>query len=156
MQNRATPPAVPVLTALVPPGAVPAHLRQAVSGVLGRWGYGWDELALVGTATLRGARLDVAAEVWVFAVAAGPLAVGDELAVSAGRVAGLGVSAFRGGVIPVTPYRAQVYESLGRRGGGGRRPPEDPRGPAALARGGAGQPDGCAATAVPARGVQVR
>ena len=118
MHRRPKPPPAPVLAALLPPGAVPPSLREAVGRLLHGWGHGWDELALIGTATLVPARRGVAEEVWVFALAAGPLAVGDELAVSAGRVAGLGVSAFRGGVIPVTPYRAQVYESLGRRGGG--------------------------------------
>jgi hypothetical protein len=130
MHRRSEQPSAPVLAALLPPGAVPSHLREAVSRLLAGWGRGWDELALVGTATLAPVRRGVAEEVWVFALAAGPLAVGDELASAAGRVAGLGVSGFRGGVIPVTPYRAQVYESLGRRGDSGPAAGERPPGPA--------------------------
>lgn len=129
MHRRHELPPAPVLAALLPPGAVPSHLREAVSRVLHGWGYRWDDLALIGTATLAPARRGVAEEVWVFALAAGPLAVGDELASGAGRVAGLGVSAFRGGVIPVTPYRAQVYESLHGRGGSDEAPGERPPGP---------------------------
>ncbi len=130
MHRRPKPPPAPVLAALLPPGAVPPSLREAVGRLLHGWGHGWDELALIGTATLVPARRGVAEEVWVFALAAGPLAVGDELASAAGRVAGLAVSGFRGGVIPVTPYRAQVYESLHRRGDGDEAPSERPPGPA--------------------------
>ncbi|WP_249020042.1 hypothetical protein [Conexibacter sp. S30A1] len=130
MHRRHELPPAPVLAALLPPGAVPPALREAVSRLLRGWGHGWDELELIGTASVAPARRVVADEVWVFALAAGPLAIGDELASGAGRVAGLGVSAFRGGVIPVTPYRAQVYETLHRRGGSDEGPSERPPGPA--------------------------
>ncbi len=56
-------------------------------------------------------------EIWVFAITAGPLVIGDELESGGGRGVGVSVSAFSGGYIPVTPYQAQVYEVLGRRGG---------------------------------------
>ena len=74
-----------------------------------------------GTAMLpAGARLQLpgSEEVWVLAITAGSLVLGEELESAGGRGAGVSVSAFSGGVIPVVPYQAQVYECLGRRGGG--------------------------------------
>jgi hypothetical protein len=104
---------VPILTAIIPLRLVPDRLRAAVRRVVGEWSYSWEDVTFAGTAELGHHR-----EVWVFALTAGPLAVGDELDSVGGRAAGVGVSAFTGGVIPVTPYQARVYEYLGRRGGG--------------------------------------
>lgn len=59
---------------------------------------------------------------FAFAITAGPMVIGDELEPPGGRCAGVGVSAFSGGYIPVTSYQAQVYEVLGRRAGGGPGP----------------------------------
>jgi hypothetical protein len=106
-------PLAPTLTSIVPLSAVPSRLRSAVAKVLAGWSYGWDEITFAGTA-----ELDRGKEIWVFAVSAGPLAVGDELDSAGGRGAGVALSAFSGGLIPVTPYQARVYEYLGRRGGG--------------------------------------
>lgn len=111
----------PFLTSIVPLPAVPGRLRAAVCKVLGEWGYGWEELTLAGTAELRTGR-----EIWVFAVTASPVSIGDELESAGGRGAGVGVSAYSGGVIPVTPYQAWVYEFLGRRGSGWGREPTHP------------------------------
>jgi hypothetical protein len=106
----------------VPLGAVPPRLRDAVTRLLTEWGYGWGEVTFAGTATLPAQEqrhsepgLD---EVWVLAITAGPVAVGDELEAAGGRGQSLGVSRYSGGVIPVTPYVAFVYECLGRRRGG--------------------------------------
>ena len=105
------PASAPLLTSIVPLAAVPGRLRVAVAKVLGEWSYSWEDLTLSGTAELRTGK-----EIWVFAVAAGPLSIGDELETAGGRGAGVGVSGYSGGVIPVTPYQAWVYEFLGRRG----------------------------------------
>ena len=117
--------AVPHLTSIVPLPAVPGRLRAAVEKTLGDWSYGWSDLTLAGTAELGAGR-----EIWVFAVTAGPVSIGDELESAGGRGAGVGVSGYSGGVIPVTPYQAWVYEYLGRRGGGSEpelpSPPELP------------------------------
>lgn len=114
---------MPILTSIVPLQAVPERLRHAVSRILSDWTYAWDDVSFAGTAELGHDR-----EIWVFATAAGPLAVGDTLESAGGRAAGIGVSAFSGGVIPVTPYQAQVYEYLGRRGSGpDAEPPPVPR-----------------------------
>lgn len=118
----------PILQSIVPLGAVPERLRTAVSKVLKDWGYGWQQVSFVGTAALPPSehwRLEPGSEdVWIFAVTSGTLAVGDELESAGGRGVGLAVSAFSGGVIPVIPYQARVYECLGRHGGG--RAPERP------------------------------
>ena len=106
-------PSVPKLTSIAPLRAAPDRLRYAVAKVLVQWSYSWDDLTFAGTAEVANGD-----EIWVFAVSSGPLAVGDELESVGGRVAGVAVSAFSGGVIPVIPYQAQVYEYLGRRGGG--------------------------------------
>lgn len=115
-----------ILQSVLPLEVVPERLRAAVSGVLAKWGYRWEDLNFAGTATLAPGehwRLEPGSEeVWVFAVTAGQLFVGDELESAGGRAAGVAVSAFAGGVIPVTPYQARVYECLGR--GGPGRPPE--------------------------------
>ena len=113
----------PCLTSVVPLPAVPGRLRTAVAKVLGEWGYSWQDVTLAGTAELNSGR-----EIWVFAVTAGALAIGDELESAGGRGAGVGVSGYSGGVIPVTPYQAWVYEFLGRRGNGPA--PERPAPPA--------------------------
>jgi hypothetical protein len=113
----------------MPLEAVPERLRVAVSGLLAKWGYLWEDLNFAGTAALAPGkhwRLEPGSEeVWVFAVTAAPLSVGDELESAGGRAAGVAVSAFSGGVIPVTPYQARVYECLGR-GGRGRAPERQP------------------------------
>lgn len=120
---------IPILTSIVPLRAVPDRLRAAVSKVLEDWSYMWDDISFAGTAELGPSK-----EIWVFAITAGPLAVGDELDSAGGRGAGIGLSAFSGGVIPVTPYQARVHEYLGRRGGGpspeqGQPSPEVPTSP---------------------------
>ncbi|HUY59382.1 MAG TPA: hypothetical protein VMV16_06695 [Solirubrobacteraceae bacterium] len=116
----------------MPLEAVPERLRAAVSGVLAKWGYVWEDVNFAGTAILAASehwRLEPGSEeVWVFAVTAGQLSVGDQLELAGGRAAGVGVSAFSGGVIPVTPYQARVYECLGR-GGPGRTPERRPAPP---------------------------
>jgi hypothetical protein len=115
-----------VLQSIAPLDAVPGRLRSAVARLLRDWGYGWPDVSFAGTVEVPAGEhwplAPGAVEIWVFAIAAGRLAVGDELESAGGRAAGLGVSAFSGGVIPVTPYQAWVYEFLGRRGGG--RSPE--------------------------------
>ncbi len=122
--------AAPILQSIVPVGAVPARLRTAVRRVLAGWGYGWEDVSFAGTAAL--AQGDYwqlapgAGEIWVLAVASAPLEVGDELRSAGGRATGVALSAFSGGVIPVTPYLARVYEYLGPRGGGDM--PESPTG----------------------------
>lgn len=114
--------AVPILQSIVPLGAVPGRLRTAISRVLSDWGYAWEDVSFAGTATLpSGDHWELGPgpdEVWIVAITAEPLAVGDELESAGGRGAGVGLSAFSGGVIPVAPYQARVYEYLGRRGGG--------------------------------------
>lgn len=121
-----------ILQSIVPLGAVPARLRAAIARELRGWGYGWEDVTFAGTIALpAGERAPFApgcAEIWVFAITAGPLAVGDVLEPAGGRGVGVGVSAFYGGVIPATPYQARVYEFLGRAGGG--RAPERPSPPA--------------------------
>ena len=118
----ADPPAA-ILTSIVPTRAVPDRLRVAVSRVVEDWSYSWDDVTFAGTAELTRGR-----EIWVFAVSAGRLAVGDELESVGGRGAGIGVSAFAGGVIPVTPYQARVYEYLGP-GRGREGEPQSPARP---------------------------
>jgi hypothetical protein len=113
--------AVPTLTSIVPQPAVPERLRYAVNKVLAGWSFSWDDITFAGTADVGHGD-----EIWIFAISAGPLAVGDELESAGGRGAGVAVSAFSGGVIPVTPYQARVYEYLGRRGGGGPAPERQP------------------------------
>lgn len=121
----------PVLQSMVPLSAVPERLRTAVSRAIAQWGYVWSDVTFAGTAMLpAGARwqLPGSEDVWVFAITVGPLVIGDEIDSAGGRGSGVSVSAFSGGVIPVVPYQAQVYEFLGRRGGGpapGRRPVRD-------------------------------
>ena len=122
----------PVLQSIVPVAAVPGPLRAAVAPVVARWGHSWEDVSFAGTAELppQEHRLSEpgSEEVWVLAITAGPLAIGDELEAVAGRGQSLAVSRFSGGVIPVTPYVAFVYEYLGRRGGG--RAAEQPAPPA--------------------------
>ncbi len=113
-------PPVPVLTAIIPLDLVPDRLRAAVRKVVTEWSHSWEDVTFAATAEL-GPR-----EVWVFALAAAPLAVGDEIDSADGRTAGVAVSAFTGGLIPATPYQAQIFEYLGRRGGGGRAPERQP------------------------------
>jgi hypothetical protein len=111
----------PLLQSIVPLSAVPESLRTAVSRAIAKWGYGWSDVTFAGTAMLpAGAhwQLPGSEEVWVFAITAGPLVIGDEFESAGGRGVGVSVSAFSGGVIPVVPYQAQVYEFLGRRRGG--------------------------------------
>jgi hypothetical protein len=104
-------PPVPILTAIIPLDTVPDRLRAAVRTVVTGWSHSWEDVSFAATARI-GRR-----EIWVFALSAGPLAVGDEIDSAGGRAAGIGVSAFTGGVIPVEPYQAQIFEYLGRRGG---------------------------------------
>jgi hypothetical protein len=115
-------PAELFLQSVVPLGAVPGRLRSAVAGVLEPWGYGWAEVSFAGTAGQpaaehRGLSLGPD-EIWVFAVTTGSLALGDRLESAGSRAAGISLSAFSGGVIPVTPFQARVYEYLGGNGGG--------------------------------------
>ncbi len=128
VSKRGNAPLAPTLQSIVPLGAVPERLRMAVVRVLKDWGYGWEDVSFAGTVELRaGEHLQlgaVADEVWILAITAAPLAVGDELESAGGRGAGVSLSAFSGGVIPVAPYQARVYEYLGRRGGG--KAPEPP------------------------------
>ena len=125
---RDTPPTAAVLQSVVPLGAVPDRLRAAVAKAIAPWGYTWSDISFAGTAltpphehSRLGPALD---EVWVFAVTAGSLQIGDELESAGSRAAGLSLSAFSGGVIPVTPFQGRVYEYLG--GHGGTPPPEPP------------------------------
>lgn len=120
--------AAPVLQSVVPLGAVPDRLRAAVVRTVQPWGYGWSDISFAGTAALpaaehRGLSLGPG-EIWVFAVTTGPLSLGDQLASEGSRSAGISLSAFSGGVIPVTPFQARVYEYLG--GHGGEPPPQPP------------------------------
>ena len=118
----------PVLQSIVPLSAVPDRLRAAVAGAISKWGYDWSDVTFAGTAILpAGARwrLPNSQDIWVFAITVGPLVIGDELESAGGRATAVSVSAFFGGYIPAAPYQAQVYEVLGRRGGGPtpERPP---------------------------------
>ena len=130
MSKRGKAPPAPTLQSIVPLGAVPVRLRAAVVRVLRDWGYGWEDVSFAGTAELRaGEHLQLgpaAGEVWVLAITAAPLAVGDELESAGGRGAAVSLSAFSGGVIPVAPYQARVYEYLGPRGGGDAPGPPPP------------------------------
>jgi hypothetical protein len=124
-------PAAPILQSIVPLGVVPGRLRAAVRRVLEDWGHTWDDVSFAGTAVLQSGEHQlgsVSDEVWILAIAAAPLAVGDELTSAGGRAAGVSLSAYSGGVIPVTPYQAWVYEYLGRRGGGSAPEPPPPSG----------------------------
>jgi hypothetical protein len=124
-----------VLQSVVPLGAVPERLRSAVAGVVKSWGYTWPDVSFAGTAVLpRGERRGLSLgpdEVWVFAVTTGSLALGDELESAGSRTAGVSLSAFSGGVIPVTPFQARVYEYLAGHGG---EPPPAPSSPPGAAR----------------------
>lgn len=126
----AAPRPAPTLQSIVPLGAVPERLRTDVSRVLTGWGYSWEDVTFSGTAGLAPVgqwRITPGAdEIWILAITAAPLAVGDELDSAGGRTAGVSLSAFSGGVIPVMPYQARVYEYLGRRGGGGWAPESAP------------------------------
>jgi hypothetical protein len=93
--------------------ADPSAPILTVRKVVAEWSHSWEDVSFAATADLGRNK-----EVWVFALTAGPLAVGDEIDSAGGRAAGIGVSAFTGGVIPVEPYQARIYEYLGRRGGG--------------------------------------
>lgn len=120
----------PVLQSIVPLGAVPERLSAAISKGIAEWGYLWSDVTFAGTASLpAGAhwQLSGSDDVWVFAITVGPLVIGDELESAGGRGVGVSVTAFSGGVIPVVPYQAQVYEVLGRRGGGSAPQPRPPR-----------------------------
>jgi hypothetical protein len=123
-------PAAPILDSIVPLGAVPGRLRAAAVRLLRDWNYDWEDVTFAGTATLPSGEYwqlaPGADQVWVLAIATAPLAVGDELESAAGRAGCVRVSAFSGGVIPVIPYQARVYEYLGRWGGGRQA---DERGP---------------------------
>ncbi|HWE59648.1 MAG TPA: hypothetical protein VG228_08130 [Solirubrobacteraceae bacterium] len=118
----------PVLQSVVPLGAVPERLRHGVAKAVAPWGYAWSDVTFAGTALTppsEHSRLGpVSDEVWVFAVTVGTLQIGDELESAGSRAAGISLSAFAGGVIPVTPFQARVYEYLG--GGGGGPPPQPP------------------------------
>jgi hypothetical protein len=126
-------PTAPVLQSMVPLGAVPERLRSAVARTIAPWGYGWGEVSFAGTARTPPAehsRLGPASdEIWIFAITVGALEIGDELGSAGSRGAGLSLSAFSGGVIPVTPFQGRVYEYLGRRGGGDAPDPQPPAGP---------------------------
>jgi len=121
-----------VLQSVVPLGAVPERLRSAVAGVVKPWGYTWPDVSFAGTAVLpRGERRGLSLgpdEVWVFAVTTGALALGDQLESAGSRTAGVSLSAFSGGVIPVTPFQARVYEYLGGHGGDSPPQPTEPPG----------------------------
>jgi hypothetical protein len=121
-----------MLQSVVPLGAVPDRLRAAVAKAIEPWGYGWPDISFAGTALTPPAqhsRLGPASdEVWVFAVSTGELEIGDELESAGSRAAGVSLSAFSGGVIPVTPFQARVYEYIGRRGGPAAPQPPEPTG----------------------------
>lgn len=125
-------PGAPVLQSVVPLGAVPERLRGGVTRAVAAWGYGWGEVSFAGTALTPPAehsRLGPTSdEIWIFAITVAVLEIGDELESAGGRAAGLSLSAFSGGVIPVTPFQGRVYEYLGRRGGGERSEPPAPDG----------------------------
>jgi hypothetical protein len=118
-----------ILQSIIPVGAVPERLRLIVTAALAKWGYAWSDVTFAGTASdpADGSRQPGAGEIWVIAISAAPILVGDELTSPGGRVTGAQASSFSGGVIPVIPYQALIYESLGRRGGG--PPPEHPSPP---------------------------
>jgi hypothetical protein len=121
-----------VLQSVVPLGAVPGRLRTAVGGVLEPWGYSWGDVSFAGTAALPAAKhrgLSLGPdEIWVFAVTTGSLSLGDQLESAGSRAAGVSLSAFSGGVIPVTPFQARVYEYLGGHGGDSPPQPTEPPG----------------------------
>ena len=125
-------PTVPLLQSVVPLGAVPERLRSAVAKTIQPWGYGWGDISFAGTALTplaEQSKLGPASdEVWVFAVTVGPLEIGDQLESAGGRLAGVSLSAFSGGVIPVTPFQGRVYEYLGGRGGSTAPDPPGPDG----------------------------
>jgi hypothetical protein len=117
---------------VVPLGAVPERLRSGVAKIIKPWGYGWSDISFAGTALTplaEHSKLGPASdEIWVFAVTVGPLKLGDQLESAGGRIVGVSLSAFSGGVIPVTPFQARVYEYLGGHGGGAPSEPPPPEG----------------------------
>lgn len=131
-------PARPVLQSVVPLGAVPGRLQAAVAKAIEPWGYTWADISFSGTALLppqEHSRLGPGSdEVWVFAVTVGSLQIGDQLEAAGSRAAGLSLSAFSGGVIPVTPFQARVFEYLGGHGGGSSPAEPSPSGASAAPR----------------------
>lgn len=123
-------PDAPILQSVVPLGAVPERLRGGVARAVQPWGYSWSDISFAGTALTplsEHSRLGPASdEIWIFAVTVGTIEIGDRLEAAGGRLAGVSLSAFSGGVIPVTPFQARVYEYLGGRGGA---KPSGPPGP---------------------------
>lgn len=121
MTSEPRAPDAPILQSIVPLGAVPERLRSGVGRTVAPWGYGWSDVSFAGTALTplsQHSRLGPASdEVWIFAVTVGAVEIGDQLESAGGRLAGVSLSAFSGGVIPVTPFQARVYEYLGGRGG---------------------------------------
>lgn len=113
--------AAPILQSVVPLGAVPERLRGGVARAIAPWGYAWADISFAGTALTplrEHSRLGPASdEIWVFAVTVGTLQIGDELDSAGSRAAAVRLSAFSGGVIPVTPFQARVFEYLGGHGG---------------------------------------
>ena len=130
-------PANPVLESVVPPEAVPERLRLAVTKLIADWDYSWDDVTFAGTVSMPAADRSVfepmGPELWVFAITAELIDVGDELESPGGRASGVALSAYSGGLIPATPYQARVFERLGRRGGPGKPAPQAPSGSPAVA-----------------------
>ncbi len=106
----------------MPPEAVPERLRSAVTKLIADWDYSWDDVTFAGTVSMPEAERSVlepigGPELWVFAISAEMIDVGDALESPGGRASGVALSAYSGGLIPATPYQARVFERLGRRGG---------------------------------------
>ena len=125
-------PDTPILQSVVPLGAVPERLRSGVAKTINSWGYGWGDISFAGTALTplaEHSRFGPGSdEVWIFAVSVGRLEIGDQLESAGGRLAGVSLSAYSGGVIPVTPFQGRVYEYLGGRGGSQQSDPLGPDG----------------------------
>jgi hypothetical protein len=105
-----------ILRSIVPLGAVPEGLRNAVSRGLAAHGHHWDEVTLAGTALLPiGQRPQLeprSLETWIFALSATDLEVGDELHSVGGAGFAVSVPTMPDGFLPSIGYSALVYESL--------------------------------------------
>jgi len=106
----------PTLRSIVPLGAVPDQLRGAVARDLESRGRAWTEVTFAGTALLppgHRSRLQTRTEeIWVFALHAEQLDLGDELHAAGGEGFVVSVARLPDGLIPSVGYRALVYDHL--------------------------------------------
>ena len=75
----------------MPPEAVPERLRSAVTKLIADWDYSWDDVTFAGTVSMPEAERSVlepigGPELWVFAISAEMIDVGDALEITAAAV----------------------------------------------------------------------